>query len=558
MMKSDGILDEIKNRLDVVEIISEYVQLKKSGQNYKGICPFHSEKTPSFMVSPSKQIFHCFGCGAGGDIAGFVMKLENLTFPEALTMLAKRAGVKLKDTYKDSGEREKLRAMQNEALEFFSGHLKKSKTARSYLESRGVSAESITEFSLGYSPKEWHLLYERLKAKGYGEELILKSGLVSAGPKGPYDNFRDRIMFPITDARGEVIAFGGRVMDDTMPKYLNSPDTPLFRKGDNLYGLHQSADGIRKKDYSIVVEGYLDVIMSFRGGFKNVVAPLGTALTPGHLKKLSRYSNKLLLVFDGDKAGVMAAKRSLPVILEHGMRAKVLLLPEGNDPDSLIRAEGGAERMKRLISASSTPVEFLLKTSGMGKTETVREAVNVIASVKDPILKEELLAELSERSGIRETALREELKRRGKSARDERKGEAAQSTAGVYDEETLLISSLLAFPEKAREALKGVSQSEASGTLLAKALSLKSFSSDSLMDVSDDAERAVIRKLLLEPGFDPEAVDKTIADCVGRIKRRGPEARIMARIKDAESSGDLKLISALIKERNLLKTGGNG
>jgi DNA primase len=249
-MKDERLLEELKARLDIADVISDYVELKRADQNYKGLCPFHSEKTPSFMVSPDKQIFHCFGCGVGGNVIHFVMKYENLSFPETLRFLAGKAGIDLKEYRPRSGDdglREKLLEMQAAAAKVFCDNLRKSKTASSYLRNRGLSEKTIQAFSLGYAAKEWHHVVNYLKEKGFPRALVLQSGLVSSGEKGLYDTFRDRIMFPIVDLQGGIIAFGGRVMDDSQPKYLNSPDTPLFRKGETLYGLPHARDALRKK-----------------------------------------------------------------------------------------------------------------------------------------------------------------------------------------------------------------------------------------------------------------------------------------------------------------------
>jgi len=264
---------------------------------------------------------------------------------------------------------------------------------------------------LGYAKNSWHSLYEHLRAKGFEEALIIKSGLVATGSKGIYDIFRDRIMFPIFDLSGEPIAFGARVMDNSLPKYLNSPDTELFKKGQTLYGLNMAEDDIRKNDYALIVEGYLDVIACHQAGFKNVVAPLGTALTEGHIKRLLRYTKNLILVFDGDSAGVLAAKRSLPIIFEHELRARVLLLPDRHDPDSLLKEKDGSSKFSKLIENSSTPIEFILKKSNAPKVDRVKDALSLIGKVKDTILREELILELSERSGVRESALRDALRR---------------------------------------------------------------------------------------------------------------------------------------------------
>jgi DNA primase len=336
------------------------------------------------MVNAEKQIFHCFGCGAGGDIFTFIMKKENLEFREALEILAKRAGVELKqERPEDRSERERLRNIQAEALRYFQTNLKKSQRARQYLEKRGVMGESMEVFSLGYTPRGWHLLIDHLKKKGFSTEVMIKAGVAASGQKGPYDIFRERIIFPIFDLHGAPVAFGGRVMDDTMPKYLNSPDTPLFRKGDTLYALGEAREEIRAKGYTVVVEGYLDAIMCHQYGVRNVVAPLGTALTGAHLRKLSPLARNILLVFDGDEAGVAAARRSLEMALEGGLRGKVLVLPPGEDPDSILSTKGAGHFME-LMGRASTPVEFMLSGRGTSGQEGVRQTLALAANVPAP------------------------------------------------------------------------------------------------------------------------------------------------------------------------------
>ncbi|MEK7741691.1 MAG: DNA primase, partial [Nitrospirota bacterium] len=405
-METDRILEDIKLRIDIVELVSDYIELKKSGQNYKANCPFHAEKTPSFTVSQSKQIFHCFGCGAGGDIFGFVMKYENLNFQEALKMLAKKAGVQLSGYRFEDGlteRKERLYVIQKEALNTFTGNLKKSKTAIAYLDKREVSQEMADVFSLGYADRGRKVLYDLLRAKGFDDLLIAQSGLIFTGESGLHDVFRNRIMFPIFNIQGDAVAFGGRVIDDSMPKYLNSPETLLFKKSETLYGLNVAKDEIRKKGYVMITEGYLDVIMCYMHGFLNVVAPLGTALTTGHLQKLGRFTKKVLLVFDSDAAGIAAAKRSLSILYEHGFRSKVLLLPEGDDPDSFLR-KNGSRAFQIKMSKSESMVDFILRLKG-DKSDNVRTAIGIINNAKDLILRGELFDELSDKSGIKKDVL---------------------------------------------------------------------------------------------------------------------------------------------------------
>jgi len=556
-MNSDRLLEDIKSRLDIIEVLSDYIELKKSGQNYKATCPFHSEKTPSLMVSPAKQIFHCFGCGAGGDIFGFVMKYENLTFQESIKTLAKKAGIKLSGYRFESGsteKKEKLYAVQKEALGIFTENLKKSKTALSYLDKRGISEEMRQVFSLGYAVKEWKVLYNHLKAKGFEDSIITQSGLVFSGEKGLHDIFRNRIIFPIFNIHGDAVAFGGRAIDDSMPKYLNSPETILFKKGETLYGLNIAKDEIRKKDYAMVAEGYLDVIMCHQHGFKNIVAPLGTALTTGHLQKLGRFTKKILLVFDSDAAGIAAAKRSVALLYEHGFKSKILLLPEGEDPDSFLR-KNNRNVFQSKLSKSKSVVDFILGLKG-DKTENIRTAIVIIDNASDSIAREELLKELSEKSGIRESIIRGEVKKYG-----QRQGPgtmaAAPNTAGLlHNEDILLLSAIVAFPEKASYIFENLNidhmRTPAAKEIFKKIMPLaynNKLNMNAMLNILSDEERVLITRLSLNPGFDVEHIDKNIRDCL----KKNAYYEIEEKIKKAKDAGDLRLLNSLLIQKQEIK-----
>jgi DNA primase len=548
-MGTDGVLDEIRNRLDIVEFISEHVPLKRAGRNYKGLCPFHSEQTPSFMVSQEKQIFHCFGCGAGGDIFGFLMRHENLGFREAMEVLAARAGVEIRPrSPAEQGQRERLRAANEEARAFFMENLQKSRGALDYLMKRGINEPSIRAFSLGYAPQGWHHLLDRLRARGFGAETAIKAGLAAQGSKGAYDVFRARIIFPIFDTRGETVAFGGRVMDDAMPKYLNSPDTPLFKKSETLYALGQARDGIRKTGWAAVVEGYLDAIMCHQLGIANAVAPLGTALTAGHLKRLSALAEDFLLVFDGDDAGQAAAQRSLGLILQQGLRARVLMLPRGDDPDSVLRNKG-AEHMRALMDRALTPVEFVLEKKGTGG---VRDAIALIALVGDPLLRDEMVLELSEMSRTREMTIREELARHRKAGSS---GGRARPASLPYNEEVLLLSAALAVPEKTGEILGRIRlddlREKPVRAIFGRLQGDKKTPLSPMEAAETEDERALVSRLSINPGFDPSDLERNIDDCVRRINKK----RLDERIKNAETAGDLRLLSRLYSERQKLVEG---
>ena len=349
----DSPVDEIKNRLDIVDVVGSYIKLKKAGKDYKALCPFHNEKTPSFFVSSSKQIWHCFGCGAGGDMFSFVMQIEGVEFADALRTLARKAGVILKKQDPElHSQRSKLYEISQEAAEFFEENLKKNKPVLDYLKKRGISLESIKEFRIGYAPKSWDLLYNHLIALGYKINDISKTGLIikretnnESRDRGYYDRFRERIMFPICDIGGQVIAFTGRIFSQNksangekeIAKYVNSPESLVFNKSRILYALDKAKVDIRKKDQAILVEGQFDVIMSHQANVKNTIATSGTSLTPDHLKIIKRYTDNLLLAFDEDKAGNEATKKGISLAQRTEFNVKVIILSKGKDPADIIK-----------------------------------------------------------------------------------------------------------------------------------------------------------------------------------------------------------------------------
>jgi len=560
-MKTERLLEEIKSRIDIVDFISDYVQLKKSGQNYKGLCPFHSEKTPSFMVNQAKQIFHCFGCGIGGDVISFLMKHDNLSFNEATRYIAKKAGIEITEPRFDKGtseRREKILHIQSEAMKFFIRNLKSSESAQTYLKNRGVNETSIDSFHIGYATNEWDALFKYLKNRGYTDSLIKDAGLAvasaSGGEKSYRDVFRGRIIFPIFNLHNDVIAFGGRVMDDSMPKYLNSPETEIFKKGDTLFAINSSKDEIRKKGYAIIVEGYLDAIVCRQYGFKNTVAPLGTALTLRQLHRLKLLAKKVVLVFDGDEAGISAARRSLSIVCESDFRARILLLPEGEDPDSFLR-KNGSQPFKKMLSDTVSMIEFLLNTSVEDRIDNVREALGMIAVVKDLIIADEMLGELADRSRINESVLRSELKKiKRKPGLHTAKGfEPVRKT--LDREEYLLLSAIITFPEKADNVIPKLDiedlKDETIRSIFKKIkTSVDKLNVNSLLIKSDDTERTLITELSLNPGFDLEHVDRNINDCLRRIAQRRFEER--GKLALSKEPDDAALHNSLLKEKRRL------
>ena len=551
-MKAGGLLEEIKSHIDIVEFISDYVALKKSGQNYKGLCPFHSEKTPSFMVSQTKQIFHCFGCAAGGDVVSFLMKHDNLPFGEALQYLAKKSGLKITASAFDknfSAKRQKILQVNEEAMKFYMRALRQSNTAMAYLKQRGISEDALTTFSIGYAPDQRNTLSLHLKKMGHSDSILMNAGLAVADGKGCRDWFRGRILFPICNMRNDIVAFGGRVMDNALPKYINSPETEIFKKSETLYAINLSKDEIRKKGYALIVEGYLDAIMCHQHGFKNTVAPLGTALTSRHVHKLKSLTNRVVLVFDSDDAGVSAARRSLSILCETDIRAKVLLLPPGEDPDSFLR-KTGSEPFSKSLSSAQSMIEFLLSSAKGERIEVVREALVMIASMKDLLQADELVRELVDSSKINEAVLRSELEKMRQKAHAQKREKPQHAAAPFNREELLLLSALLSFPEKSHSVLSQLTLEDIRDETIRSLLRKINKHGDTvtipiLLNDADDAERTFITGLSLNPGFDPEHVDKNIDDCLLKLKQRKAEKERQL----AEDTGDITRLDSLLKEK---------
>jgi DNA primase len=551
-MKADGLLEEIKSRIDIVEFISDYVALKKAGQNYKGLCPFHSEKTPSFMVSQAKQIFHCFGCGAGGDVVTFLMKHENLPFVEAMQYIAKKSGIKIIESAFDkklSAKRQHILQANEEAMKFYMKNLHDSPIATAYLKQRGIGGDSITLFSIGYAPDLRNTLFTHLKKLGLPESIMTNAGLVITDGKTCRDWFRGRIIFPICNMRNDIVAFGGRVMDNTLPKYINTSETEIFKKSETLFAINLAKDEIRKKGYAIIVEGYLDAIMCHQHGFINTVAPLGTALTTRHVQRLKSLTGNVVLVFDSDDAGMSAARRSLSICCEHDIKAKVLLLPRGEDPDSFLR-KTGSESFRKALSSALSSIEFLLQSAKGERIDTVREVLAMIASMKDMLQADELVRELADRSKINETVLRSELDQVRHKVHAKKRDAPQYAALQFNREELILLSALLSFPEKSCSALSQLPLEDISDdtirSLLHKIHKLGDGASiPSLLNNADDAERTLITGLSLNPGFDPEHVDANIADCLLRISRKKTEKERQR----AEDTGDIIRLDSLLKEK---------
>ncbi len=418
----ERIIEEIQSKSDIVEVLSRYITLKKLGRNYKTTCPFHSEKTPSFVVSPDKQIYHCFGCGAGGNVFSFVMKYENVQFPEAVEILAEKSGVRLPKQSRSGGEdsfAEKLYGINDLACRFFQASLENKPATKDYLASRGINAASLKDFRIGYAPDSWEALLNFFRAKGVEPKVLERAGLVIPNDKGGhYDRFRNRAIFPIMDLRGRVLGFGARVLDASLPKYINSPETVIYSKGKNLYGLNFSKDQIKKEKFALIVEGYLDFIIPYQAGVKNIIATLGTSLTTDQIKLLKRYANTVIMVYDPDEAGETASLRNLDLFISEDVNVYIAELSEGLDPDSYIRKFGAEDFLKR-VKGSKNVFEYKLDKlkakfdirSTNGKTAIVAAMLPTISRINNAVFRSELVKKLAERLSVDEEAIRSELKK---------------------------------------------------------------------------------------------------------------------------------------------------
>ncbi len=426
MFYPDEIIEEVRNQNDIVDVISEYVKLQKKGANYFGLCPFHNEKSPSFSVSPGKQMYYCFGCGEGGNVISFVMKYENYSFIEAVQMLASRAGIELpqvtrsKEEKENADKRSQILTINTLAAKFYYYMLKSEKGASAYhyLRGRELSDNTITGFGLGYSDKYSDSLYKYMKNKGYKDDILKETGLFTFEEKGVHDKFWNRVMFPIMDVNNKVIAFGGRVMGDGKPKYLNSPETKVFDKSRNLYGLNIARTS--RKDYLLICEGYMDVISLHQAGFNNAVAALGTSFTSGHASLIKRYAKEVVLTFDSDGAGIKAALRAIPILREAGLSIKVLSMKPYKDPDEFIKAlgpEAYEERIEKATNYFIFQVGTLMNEYNLDdpseKTEFHNKVADMLLEFEDEIERNNYLESVCRTFNIPLDGLRQLVKKKG-------------------------------------------------------------------------------------------------------------------------------------------------
>jgi len=588
LLVSDEIIQRIKDENDIVDIISETVKLKKAGRNYWGLCPFHNEKTPSFSVSQEKQIYKCFGCGEAGNVITFLMKTRKLTFLDSLKLLGERVNISIDSQDEKSPTRdryEKMYSLNVEAAKFFMKNLMQNKKAMDYLLNRGITKKLIVNFGLGFAADNWSLLFKNLKAKGYTELDLLNLGLIVKSPKGTYyDRFRNRVMYPVFDYKGKVIGFGGRVMDDTKPKYLNSPETPLFKKGINLYGMNFTIKDL-KEEFIIIVEGYMDCIALHQYGITNAVASLGTALTINQAKLIKRYVDKVVIAYDADVAGEAATLRGLEILKQAGLDVRVLTVPEGKDPDEYIR-NNGREAFVKLLSNALPLIDYRIKKVREGidikKPENlvryVERVLQILADL-DSIERDVYIKKISEETKIKDQALYDMLNSKIKDSIKKVEGQGEEFNPGrklnlepayLKAERTLLKLMVndqyaLEYAEKHMEA--GQFAVESHKRIFGLILEMKDMEPDArkksvglkLMDPVSISEWVNIEES--EVVCDKDNIDSFVDDCIKEIKKYKVEEskkEIMSRIRQFEAEGKLQESMELAKELiKIQKKGGS-
>ena len=568
-------IGEIKSRVSIVDLVSEYVTLKKTGRNFVGLCPFHKEKTPSFSVNPEKQIFYCFGCGEGGDIFAFLMKINGASFAESARYLANKAGIEIpvrKMTGAErtvASEKEKLNRINAMAADWFSEQLssENGRVARDYLDKRKMGAAITKEFRLGYSPEGWSHLVNYFEGRGVPLGLVEKTGLIISKDKNRfYDRFRGRLIFPIEDLSGRVVAFGGRALGDDMPKYLNSPESPVYTKGRVLYGMYRTKDSIRNKDYVIIVEGYVDLLSLRDAGVCNVVATLGTALTREQVELIRRFTRNVAVIFDPDEAGRHAVERSLKLFLEENMHARVVVLPEGYDPDDYVK-QFGQETLENIIAHSPMMVDYYIEKM-MGSRDTLednldvsRASVSFISAISDRVEQNLFIKRVSEKLGIDQGLLKDKVRRASVNYKTSSRTVSLEKRTGKVDMVELnLIYMMIEYPEKIPVVVQdGILDCFASETLkkLGEAITGEVGDTISLVgDLEDGPVKESLLKLMMErPFFDKEVAGRVFDDNMRQIRNKWYKGRhniLKRELIRARDTDDRELSDSLLRERDRL------
>jgi DNA primase len=574
----DSVLEEVRNSVSIVALISEYVALKKRGKNHVARCPFHTEKTPSFNVNEDKQIFHCFGCGVGGDVFKFVTMVEQISFPEAVRLLADKHGIALpRPTVREEPgagtDTDSMRRAMEDSCHYYHWSLtetREGKHALEYLQQRGVSRQTVDRMRLGFAASAGTDLLSSLQGKGFPISTLEECGLVKRSEDGArhYDAFRGRIMFPILDIRGRVIAFGGRALGDRQPKYLNSPESKLYNKSRNLYGLSHARAGIQKLDYAILVEGYMDFILPFQHGVENVVASLGTSLTPQQVQLLGRYTRDVVVNYDPDSAGIAATQRSLDLFLEEDFRVRVFQLPDGQDPDAFIRSHGVEEYRDRLQQSTSY-LDFVLEAAVQSrgdlgdpknKIQVLNAVLPYLAKIPNAVERSDYVFHFARRLRIEDQQLLAEVKRAAKQKSSRIQQAPSASVGTMKFAEKRLLQLMLTRPALQPHILshcshrdfKGLAAERIFQALLEESRQGEASSFEGLhRKFAGETEQGLLALLQIEEI--PEALSPATADsflCALRAKRlESRRSAILSEIAEASERKDDDTLNRLIEER---------
>jgi DNA primase len=569
-----GVIDEVKQRTDIIDVVSQHVTLTKVGRTFRGLCPFHSEKHPSFYVYPEQQSWHCFGCNTGGDVFSFIMKKQNIDFGEVLRQLAQRAGVAIPSRFEpgaESEERQKLYQINEAAAQYFHNLLNSTagEKARGYLKERGFTSQTITEFQLGYSLDSWEGLKQHLMNRGYSEGELLTAGLIiEAEGRKTHDRFRNKLMFPISDARGRIIGFGARVFDDSLPKYINSPQTSVFDKSGSLYGLNLAKDAIRQQDLAVIVEGYMDVITAHQNGFTNIVASMGTSVTDKQVTILKRLSKNITLALDADAAGEEAMLRGVGLENNLGAEVKVIILPKGKDPDDVIKQD--AKAWQKLLEQALPVVDYTFNmvasgldlTNAKGKSQAADKLLTIIAEITDPIRQAHYLQKLAKLLQVSERSIEAALTRIRPRPRRELSKEVATPLHPLLSSpiEEYCLALLLQHPEL-KDRDEGLS-SEHFENSENREIFIAWRQSDKIESLKEKLEPVIHEHLdsLLTRKLISNKIEQKYAECALRLRGnylRSCNTKIEAVLEEAKAGGGVadlaKLEEQAITIKNQLK-----
>ena len=577
MAEAGSFAERVKQQADIVRVVGEYVRLKKTGKDFSGLCPFHQEKTPSFTVSPLKQIFYCFGCGKGGDVFNFVMDMEKSAFPEAVRTVAEKCGIAIPrprerspEERQENQQRTALVEMHREAQTFFTKQISgtlEGKAARAYLEDRGLDNKAIDRFGIGYAPSDGDALLRFLKQK-YPEKLLVESGLISRGEQGGrlFDRFRRRIMFPIANDSGKIVAFGGRALGDEMPKYMNSPETPIYSKSNVLYHMDRAKEALRRSDFAVLVEGYMDAIAVARAGISNVVASCGTSLAEPQIKLLSRFTKRVIINYDPDNAGQLAAERSVSLLLEQDFEVRVLALPpvgdKKADPDLFIR-EKGVEEYTKLLKESPPYVDYLIArarkmdlTTGEGKRRAVNFLLPYVQKIPNTILRSEWATRIAQQLHLDEPVLRAALSKAATQRHSELKIQPELVGRSAKPVERRLIRMLaeaegfrreLAQRLQAAQLHHGLETEKVFSALIVASLADEPMQATEVATQLEERDRRILFEILFEEASEPtweEAVS-----CVEALHHRQAEQELAEVQRSIEANPPVTEMRGLLEKK---------